>query len=113
MVSHVVLFSPREGLSSADRQRLASAFTAALQGIPGIRGVRVGARVRHGAGYEQSTREPAEYFVSIDFDDVAALQGYLVHPAHQALGQAFGESIGWAGVFDFEVGGVDAIRALV
>lgn len=112
MVCHVVLFSPREGLSSAERQRLVTAFTAALDGIPGVRGLRVGARVRHGAGYEQVTREPAEYFVAIDFDDVAGLQAYLVHPTHQALGQAFGESVGWAGVFDFEVGGIDTIGTL-
>jgi hypothetical protein len=47
----------------------------------------------------------------IDFDDLAGLQTYLQHPAHTQLGARFGGSLSAAFVYDFEVGGMDALRA--
>jgi hypothetical protein len=47
----------------------------------------------------------------IEFDDLAGLQAYLQHPAHEQLGARFGKSLSAALVYDFEVGGVDALRA--
>jgi hypothetical protein len=75
------------------------------------RQVRVGRRVLHGAGYEASVPDAADYVAMIDFDDLAGLQTYLHHPAHQQLGARFGESLSAAMVYDFEVGGMDALRA--
>lgn len=109
MVTHIVLMKPRADLSSAEREAFVAAFERALREIPSIRGVRVGRRVLHGAGYEQAAAN-AEYVATIDFDDLAGLQSYLGHPAHEALGAWFGTSLSWALVADFEVGGVEALR---
>lgn len=112
MVSHVVLMKPRADLSPAERQALVDAFERAIREIPDVRGVRVGRRVLHGAGYEQSAPDSADYLVTIDFDDVAGLQAYLSHPAHTALGASFNESLRSAFVYDFEVGGLGDLANL-
>jgi len=111
MVSHVVLMKPRVDLSDAERDALVAAFTRAAREIPSIRRVSVGRRVRHGAGYEASAPDAADYLVVIDFDTVGDLQAYLRHPAHAELGERFNDSLSAAMVYDFEVGGVDALRA--
>ena len=42
----------------------------------------------------------ADYFVSIEFDDVEGLAEYLRHPAHEELGVRFTESLAGALVYD-------------
>ncbi len=110
MVTHLVLMKPRPDLSAAEREAFVAAFERAVREIPSIRAVRVGRRLVHGAGYESSSPH-AEYVAAIDFDDLAALQAYLRHPAHEQLGGWFGTSLSWALVADFEVGGIEALRA--
>src|SRR5262245_19155221 len=111
MVSHVVLFKVRPDLREDERRALAAAFDRAVRAIPTVRGVRFGTRVRHGAGYEETSPDAADYLAVIDFDDLAGLQAYLRHPAHAELGARFGESLSSAFVYDFEVEGVDALLA--
>jgi hypothetical protein len=111
MVTHLVLMKPRADLSAADRAALVDAFEHAVSAISDVRRVRVGRRVVHGAGYEQSAVDSADYVALIDFDDLAGLQAYLRHPAHDALGARFGESLSSALVYDFEVGGIEELRA--
>ena len=103
MVSHVVLFKLRGDLVAADRKALAAAFERAIREIPTVRHVRFGRRLMHGAGYEENPAYSADYLVIVDFDDLAGLQAYLRHPAHAELGARFGQSIGSALVYDFEV----------
>jgi hypothetical protein len=110
VITHLVLMKPRPDLSAADRDAFVAAFERALREIPSIRSVRVGRRIVHGAGYEQSAPD-LDYLASIDFDDLAALQAYLGHPAHEELGARFATSLSWALVADFEVGGIEALRA--
>lgn len=112
MVTHLVLMKPRPDLSAAEREAFVAAFERAVREIPGIRGVRVGRRVTFGAGYEKTAPDTADILAAIDFDDLAALQAYLRHPAHEALGACFGRSLRAALVYDFEVGGGEALRAL-
>jgi hypothetical protein len=112
MTSHVVLMKPRPDLSAADRQELIAAFEHAIREVPTIRGVRIGRRTLHGAGYESLSTESGDYLVAIDFDDLAGLQAYLQHPAHDALGVRFNLSIGSALVYDFEVGGIEMLSHL-
>lgn len=112
MVSHLVLMKPRPDLSADDRQALIDAFDRAVREISTIRGVRVGRRVTHGAGYEQSAPD-MDYVAVIDFDDLAGLQAYLRHPAHADLGARFGQSLSGALVYDFEAGGIEMLRGLV
>ena len=104
MISHVVLFRPKPDLPQADRDGLVGAFTRAMREIPDVRGVRVGRRVTHGAGYEQTAPDLADILIVIDFDDLAGLQAYLRHPAHADLGARFTQALDRALVYDFEVG---------
>ena len=111
MVSHVVLMKPRPDLPAADRLAFVEAFERAVRDIPAVRHVRVGKRLRHAAGYEQSALDTADYVAIIDFDDLAGLQAYLRHPAHADVGAQFGQSLSSALVYDFEVGGIEQLRA--
>jgi Stress responsive A/B Barrel Domain len=99
-----VLFRPKPDLPKADRDSLAEAFARAIREIPDVRGVRVGRRVTHGAGYEQTAPDLADILIVIDFDDLAGLQAYLRHPAHAELGARFTQASDAALVYDFEVG---------
>lgn len=110
MVSHLVLMKPRADLTPADRQAFIDAFDRATREIPTVRAVRIGHRLLHGAGYEQAAPD-MDFVAVIDFDDLDGLQTYLRHPAHADLGARFGQSVGAALVFDFEVGGVEELRA--
>ena len=112
MVSHLVLMKPRADLSTADRQALIDAFERAIREIPTVRDVRVGRRIVHGAGYEHSAPDAADYLVAIDFDDPPGLRAYLQHPAHVQLGVRFGHSLSAAMVYDFEVGGLEQLSTL-
>jgi len=111
VLTHLVLMKPRPDLPAADRAALVDAFERAVRDIPTVRNVRVGRRIVHGAGYEAVAPDLAEYVAAIDFDDVAGLQAYLRHPAHDDLGVRFGQALSSAVVFDFEVGGIEDLRA--
>ena len=107
MVSHVVLFKTRTDLVEADRKALAVAFERAIRDIPTVQRVRFGRRLMHGAGYEEHAADSADYLVMVDFDDLAGLQTYLRHPAHEELGARFGQSVSSALVYDFQVGEIE------
>jgi len=72
--------------------------------------VRIGRRVIHGAGYERTSPDAADFLAAIDFDDLHGLQTYLRHPAHEELGVRFGQSLSAALVYDFEAGGPEELR---
>lgn len=103
MIAHVVLFRPRPDLDASEGQLLIEAFDRALRSIPTIRRVRVGRRTRIGAQYEQLSQPDLTYAAVIEFDDVAALQAYLEHPAHAEVGRRFFSSAEQTLVFDFEM----------
>ena len=110
MVTHLVLMKPRSDLTPADRQAFVDAFDRAMREIPTVRGVRIGKRIVHGAGYEQAAPS-MDYVASIDFDDLAGLQTYHRHPAHAELGARFGDSLSAALVYDFEMDGIAMLRS--
>lgn len=109
MVAHVVLFRPKPQLSPAARGRLVDAFTRAVREIPEIHRARIGRRVTHGRPYEQLMRVDYPYAAVLEFEDLERLKGYLAHPAHDALGQAFFECFDEALIYDFEMGELDAV----
>jgi Stress responsive A/B Barrel Domain len=113
MVSHIVLMKPRPDLTADERRAFGDALATAVRQIPTVRSVRIGRRVRHGAGYEQTSPDAADVVAIIDFDDLAGLQAYLGHPAHEALGARFRQSLSAALVYDFETGGMELLEALV
>jgi hypothetical protein len=102
MIVHVVLFSPKSGLSQAARRQLLDAIVAASDGIPSIRRFRVGRRVRHGLpGYEQMMQDDFEFAAIIEFDDLDGLKAYLSHSSHRAIGQHFTASASKSLAYDY------------
>jgi hypothetical protein len=100
---HVVLFRPKPGLTMANRREVANALHAALTAIPTVRRARIGKRVTHGARYEARMPEDLEFAALLWFDDLAGLQSYLTHPAHDRLGATFTESIAVGLMYDYEL----------
>jgi hypothetical protein len=109
MISHVVLMKPRADLSAADRAGFVDAFERAVREIPTVRAVYVSRRIRHGAGYEQTSPD-VDFVALINFEDLEGLQTYLRHPAHQELGVRFGQAMQLAMVYDCEVGELAKLR---
>jgi hypothetical protein len=107
------MMKPRADVSRSERAEFAAAFERAIREIPTVRQVRVGTRVTHGAAYESGMPDSADVLAAIEFDDVAGLQAYLRHPAHDAVGAMFGRLLSSALVYDFEVGGTEALRKIV
>jgi hypothetical protein len=104
MISHVVLFQPKHELTAAQRQSVIEDLKAAASGIPTVRKLQVGRRIRHGRpGYEALMREDFEYIVIIEFDDVDGLTSYLAHPAHAAIGSHFMQASAAALAYDYEM----------
>jgi len=104
MITHVILFKPKPDISAAERQAVVDGLTAAARGIPSIRKLRVGTRVKHGLpGYEQAMREDFDYAVIVELDDLEGLKSYLAHPLHKAIGQHFTQSSSAALAYDYEM----------
>ncbi len=108
MVAHVVLLEPRPDLTADEREAFLRALERAASGIPTVRRVRVGRRIRHGAGYEGGPDFP--FAAIFEFDDLAGLRAYLAHPAHDDLGARFHDSLSAALARDYEVGEVGEAR---
>ena len=103
MIVHLVLFRPRPGLTADERAGLVDVLRHAIQSIPSIRRARVGRRVTHGRPYEQAMSVHYEYAALLEFDDLAGLQAYLGHPAHEALAVRFFTAVDETLVYDFEL----------
>lgn len=65
------------------------ALKAAATEAPSVRRFHVCTRVTHGAAYELMMSLDFPFAALIEFDDLAGLQAYLHHPAHQRLGELF------------------------
>jgi hypothetical protein len=113
MLIHVVLLKPRPDLTETERQTFVGAFERAMRDIPSVRGVRVGKRVTHGAGYEQTAPDAADFVGMIEFEDLSGLQEYLRHPAHEEVRTLFHTSLAGAMVYDFEMSGLEDLPRLI
>jgi hypothetical protein len=113
MVAHVVLFTPRGDVSSAERQALAAAFELAARTIPTVRSVTIGKQVMDGPTYAQVSNHDADFIAILKFDDLPGLLTYLQHPAHEELRQRFRNVLRSTQVYDFDVGGLDYLTRLV
>lgn len=111
MVLHVLLLRPRPGLTDDEVRAFSAAVARARTEIPAIRRVRLGRRVLLGREYERAMTEDFEYSLVLEFDDRAALEAYLDHPAHAELGRLYGTALASALAYDYEmveiVGGED------
>lgn len=103
MVAHVVLYQPRPDLTADERARLDAALSAAIEGIPSIRRVTIGERLRLGTIYESLMSVDYTYAAIFEFDDEAGLRAYLDHPAHRELGELFYSCSTSALAYDYTV----------
>jgi hypothetical protein len=101
MLAHVVLFRPRADLTETEQNDLVASLAKALEEIPSIRRARIGRRVTHGRPYEQLMRADYSYLALLEFDDVAGLQAYLNHPAHEQLATRFFAAFEEALMYDY------------
>lgn len=102
MIAHIVLLQPRADLTAAQREDALAALRNAAAGVPEIRSLRLGRRVRHGLpGYEQTMRQDFEYALIVEVDDVDALKRYLEAPAHKRLGDLFYRATSAALAYDY------------
>ena len=102
MIAHVVLLQPRPDLTDAQRADALSRLSKAATGVPEIRTLRFGRRIKHGLpGYEQLMQQDFEYALIVEVDDVDALKRYLQAPAHAALGDVFYRATSAALAYDY------------
>ena len=107
MIAHVVLLQPRPDLTEAERDAALAALRNAAAGVPEIRALRLGRRVKHGLpGYEQMMERDFEYALIVEVDDVEALKRYLQAPAHAALGEVFYRATSAALAYDYDLSAV-------
>jgi hypothetical protein len=107
VLTHVVLFRPRPGLSDADAEALVAAIERAARDIPAVRRFEVGRQTATPPPYAAGAPPDLPFVAMVWVDDRAALDAYLAHPAHQALGAAFHAALGAAMIFDYESAPVD------
>ncbi len=109
MIAHIVLLTPRPDLSREQQERLVAAFERAALEIESVKSVRIGRRVRHEQAYEAGI--PDLGFCAIfEFEDLAALQAYLQHPAHEELGARFHDSLSVGLAYDYQMASPDRAR---
>ena len=108
VLTHVVLFRPRPELAPADADALIAAIERAARDIPAVRRFEVGRRTTTPPAYPAGMPPDFPFVAMVWVDDRVALNAYLAHPAHQALGAAFNAALGAALVFDFDTETVDA-----
>jgi hypothetical protein len=108
VLTHVVLFRPKPELTPADAVALVAAIERAAAEIPVVRRFEVGRRTSAAPAYLAAAAPDFPYIAMVWVDDRAALDAYLSHPAHVALGAAFNAALGAALVFDFDTESVEA-----
>jgi hypothetical protein len=102
MIAHIVLLQPRADLTDAQRDAALAALKNAAAGVPEIRAIRLGRRIKHGLpGYEQLMQQDFEYALIVELDDLEALKRYLQAPAHAALGDVFYRATSAALAYDY------------
>ena len=102
MIAHVVLLQPRADLTDAQRADALAVLKSAAAGVPEIRAIRLGRRVKHGLpGYEQLMPQDFEYALIVEVDDLDALRRYLQAPAHARLGELFYRAASAALAYDY------------
>jgi hypothetical protein len=113
MVSHVVLFRPKADLTPEQHEAFFQALEQALGGVPAIRRATFGRRLILGRNYDAMAPADYQYTAVLDFDDEAALRGYLDHPAHDALGAMFYKFGAAMAAFDYEMVDAREVRGLL
>ena len=80
-VVHTVFLWLKHAGNEQHRLRLITA-TDQLRSIPGVRAIRIGEVIESDRSIVDDSFDVGIYFY---FDDVSAMQAYLVHPLHQTI----------------------------
>ena len=89
MISHIVLFEPKAGLSESDVRDFAQHLKDAMSAVPTVRRAMVGRRVEIHIGNRNFGDATYSFSAVVEFDDSKGLIEYLQHPKHAELGQLF------------------------
>lgn len=80
MIRHIVWWTLKEqadGHGAAENALRIQHASAVLHGIPGVKKVELSIKV------ESTTTVPAQIVLMGEYDDMAALQAYSIHPEHK------------------------------
>ena len=90
MITHIVLFEPKVGLSHDDRIAFAQSVVDCLRAVPTIERCSVGRAVDVDAGYPRQMGETTYEFAAVlEFTGEQELRSYLNHPLHVRMGEMF------------------------
>lgn len=90
MISHLVLFTPKPGLSAGESRSFAQSIIETLRQIGSLQRATVGRAVDIDAGYQRNFGDKTYEFAAVlEFKDRAGLLSYLNHPLHKELGALF------------------------
>jgi hypothetical protein len=82
MIKHIVFWKLKEGITGSERddvlKRIKDGFEAMQGKIPGLLTIELGITFSEGA-------ESADFCLYSEFDSRASLEGYNIHPLHQAM----------------------------
>lgn len=93
MIQHIVLYTPKEGLTSSDLRSFAQSVLRVLAGSTDVSRACIGRRALVDAGYERSFGvKTYEFSAVLDFDDGPSLIRYLNSVEHAELGRLFWEA---------------------
>jgi hypothetical protein len=83
MVKHIVLFKLKDTLSSEEKMQVMTSFKQAIEALPAqisvIRSIEV--------GFNINPAEAWDIALYSEFDSLADVQAYAVHPNHVAVAQ--------------------------
>ena len=82
MIRHIVLFKLKSGIDTATVEHVFSALKDLAHKVPGIISISAG-RDNSPEGLQRGNT----HGFTVDFENAAARDAYLPHPAHQAVGQ--------------------------
>ena len=90
MIAHLVLFTPKPGLSGSDARSFAQSIVDVFRQIASVDRAVVGRSIDVDAGYQRSFGDKTyEFAAVVEFKDKTALLSYLNHPLHKELGALF------------------------
>jgi len=90
VISHIVLFEPRLGLTTEDKRSFAQTFGALNGAVRGLDRTFVGRSVDVNAGHSRNFGDKTySYAAVLEFADRESLLAYLKHPLHEQLGALF------------------------
>jgi len=90
MISHIVLFEPKLGLTGEEVMGFAQQLKTVIDSVPTIARASVGRRVTIDSGQARYFGDQTYSFSAVvEFADKNGLIEYLNHPAHRELGRLF------------------------